>query len=195
MLGNLNGLAHEFKYFEEPGNVTTYTPALPEGARTDDDTDFEWVYIVEMQRRGTVYLSPGEISDLRKQRINRRIWCSNQYVIRAESPRCVAELPSSNEQIAKLRKACSAEVDRGILQSRDTKTRARAAYLAICLDMSGIYQEKHNNRWQEALQALKEHGNIIQAIYYHSNVPAGEALRKRASAAGLEKPATKTRLC
>ena len=79
MLGNLNGLPHEFKYIKEPGNVTTYTPALPRGARTDDDTDFEWVYIVEMQRRGTVYLSPGQIAELWRSRINRRIWCSNQY--------------------------------------------------------------------------------------------------------------------
>ncbi|HYW78153.1 MAG TPA: ADP-ribosylglycohydrolase family protein, partial [Thermoguttaceae bacterium] len=79
MLGNLNGLEHEFKYFEEPGNVATYTPSLPNGAHTDDDTDFEWVYIVEMQRRGTVYLAPGEIADLWRSRINRRIWCSNQY--------------------------------------------------------------------------------------------------------------------
>ena len=45
MLGNLNGIPHEMDYIEEPGNVKEYTPALPEGARTDDDTDFEWVYI------------------------------------------------------------------------------------------------------------------------------------------------------
>lgn len=41
MLGNLNGIHHEMQYINEPGNVTEYTPALPEGARTDDDTDFE----------------------------------------------------------------------------------------------------------------------------------------------------------
>ena len=50
LLGNLNGLAHENKYYDQPGNVTQYTPALPDGARTDDDTDIEWVYIVAMQR-------------------------------------------------------------------------------------------------------------------------------------------------
>ena len=49
MLGNLNGLVHEMKYIHEPGQVTSYVPELPEGARTDDDTDFEWVYVVEMQ--------------------------------------------------------------------------------------------------------------------------------------------------
>jgi hypothetical protein len=79
MLGNLNGLAHEMKYIAEPGGVTSYAPALLEGARTDDDTDFEWVYIVEMQRRGTVILTPQQIRALWVARINRRIWCSNQY--------------------------------------------------------------------------------------------------------------------
>ena len=39
LLGNLNGLKHEMKYIAEPGNVKEYTPALPEGAWTDDDTD------------------------------------------------------------------------------------------------------------------------------------------------------------
>ncbi|MCB1124638.1 MAG: ADP-ribosylglycohydrolase family protein, partial [Verrucomicrobiae bacterium] len=52
---------------------------LPEGARTDDDTDFEWVYIIEMQRAGKVLLPSDFVADLWRSRINRRIWCSNQY--------------------------------------------------------------------------------------------------------------------
>jgi len=79
ILGNLNGLPHEMKYIDEPGRVGVYTPALPDGAYTDDDTDFEWVYIVEMQRRGEPMLPAAEIADLWRERINRRIWCSNQY--------------------------------------------------------------------------------------------------------------------
>ena len=43
ILGNLNGIPHENKYINEPGNVKNYVPGLPDGARTDDDTDFEWV--------------------------------------------------------------------------------------------------------------------------------------------------------
>lgn len=79
MLGNLNGLAHEMKYIEEPGAVTGYTPALPNGAWTDDDTDFEWVYVLEMQRQNQTLLSPSQIASLWRQRINQRIWCSNQF--------------------------------------------------------------------------------------------------------------------
>ncbi len=82
LLGNLNGLAHENKYYDEPGNVVQYTPALPDGARTDDDTDIEWVYIVAMQRARTAMLAPEQITDLWKKHINSRIWCSNLYVRR-----------------------------------------------------------------------------------------------------------------
>jgi len=79
ILGNLNGLPHEMKYIDEPGNVTSYTPALREGARTDDDTDFEWVYIKIMQDENRLLLSPSRIRQLWMARINTRIWCSNQY--------------------------------------------------------------------------------------------------------------------
>ncbi|MHC4356536.1 MAG: ADP-ribosylglycohydrolase family protein, partial [Planctomycetota bacterium] len=82
LLGNLNGLAHENKYYNEPGNVTQYTPALPDGARTDDDTDIEWVYILGMQRAQTAMLAPEQITELWKKHINQRIWCSNLYVRR-----------------------------------------------------------------------------------------------------------------
>jgi hypothetical protein len=79
LLGDLNGLKHEMKYIAEPGNVQDYIPALPEGAWTDDDTDFEWVYIIEMQRSGRLFLPPARIVELWKKHINRRFWCANEY--------------------------------------------------------------------------------------------------------------------
>jgi hypothetical protein len=79
LLGNLNGLSHEMKYIAEPGKVAEYTPALPEGAWTDDDTDFEWVYIKVMQDEDCLLLPPQRIRRLWRERINRRIWCSNLY--------------------------------------------------------------------------------------------------------------------
>lgn len=79
ILGNLNGLPHEFKYIAEPGNVTKYVPALPEGAWTDDDTDFEWVYVKAMEDEDCLRLRPERIARLWRERINRRIWCANQY--------------------------------------------------------------------------------------------------------------------
>lgn len=79
MLGNLNGLPHEMKYIDEPGNVRNYVPALPDGAWSDDDTDFEWVYVVEMQKNRKPLLSQEQIFHFWKERINKRIWCSNLY--------------------------------------------------------------------------------------------------------------------
>jgi hypothetical protein len=79
MLGNLNGLKHENQYIAAPGNVDSYMPALPDGARTDDDTDFEWVYILAMQREDQICLPPQRIAQLWKERINRNIWCSNRF--------------------------------------------------------------------------------------------------------------------
>jgi len=79
VLGNLNGLPHEFKYIDEPGNVDTYTPSLPKGAFTDDDTDIEWVYLREISRSGVIELPPERIGALWKQHINRRIFCANLY--------------------------------------------------------------------------------------------------------------------
>ena len=73
LLGNLNGLPHENKYYDESGNVRQYTPALTNGARTDDDTDIEWVYISAMQRDRIVLLGPERITALWKQHINDHI--------------------------------------------------------------------------------------------------------------------------
>ncbi len=80
ILGDLNGLKHEMEYIAQPGNVTEYTPSLPNGAWTDDDTDIEWVYVMEMERSRTLLLPPARIADLWRAHINRRIWCSHQYV-------------------------------------------------------------------------------------------------------------------
>jgi len=79
LLGNLNGLPYEMKYIAEPGNVTQYTPSLPQGAWTDDDTDFEWVYIKVMEDENCLLLPSQRISRLWRERINTRIWCSNLY--------------------------------------------------------------------------------------------------------------------
>jgi len=79
ILGNLNGLKHEMKYIDQPGDVKGYVPALPEGAWTDDDTDFEWVYINLMQQENTLMLSEARLREIWMASINKRIWCSNRY--------------------------------------------------------------------------------------------------------------------
>src|SRR5690606_24741588 len=78
-LGVLNGLPYEFTFIEQPGGVTDYVPSLPAGARTDDDTDFEWVYISHMQKTGQIFIPYPEVAQLWRERINRNIWSANRY--------------------------------------------------------------------------------------------------------------------
>jgi len=79
IFGNLNGLPHEFKYIAEPGKVETYTPGLPKGAWTDDDTDIEWVYLAEMAATGELQVPPARLAELWRSNINTGIWCANLY--------------------------------------------------------------------------------------------------------------------
>jgi hypothetical protein len=79
VIGNLNGLPHEFKYINHPGKVEHFTPSLPKGAWTDDDTDIEWVYLREIARTGDNLISPKDIAALWKRHINRRIFAANRY--------------------------------------------------------------------------------------------------------------------
>jgi len=79
LIGNLNGLPHEFKYIDEPGALERYVPSLPEGARTDDDTDLEWVFVREIASSGRSLAPPERIVELWRRHINRSIWCANRY--------------------------------------------------------------------------------------------------------------------
>ncbi len=79
ILVNLNGLPHEMKYIDEPGNVENYVPSLQEDSWSDDDTDLEWIYVVEIQNQRNLFLTHCQILDLWKKRIHKRIWCSNLF--------------------------------------------------------------------------------------------------------------------
>jgi hypothetical protein len=82
IFGDLNGLPHEMKYIDAPGNVERYVPSLPEGAWTDDDTDIEWVHHFEMDRAGVTLVPYPRVAELWKAHINRRIWTANAYARR-----------------------------------------------------------------------------------------------------------------
>ncbi|MBI2480302.1 MAG: ADP-ribosylglycohydrolase family protein [Planctomycetia bacterium] len=79
LLGNLNGLKYEFKFGDEPGNVTEYVPGLPDGARTDDDTDIEWLYVVEMQRSGRLLVPYPRIRELWLENMQSGVWVANLF--------------------------------------------------------------------------------------------------------------------
>ena len=67
--------------------------------------------------------------------------------------------------------------------------KARAAYLAICLDVAPGIKERHRDQWSRAIQALASYPRVMQVMFYESPFPAGDAIRRKAPAAGLETPA------
>lgn len=77
--GNLNGLIHEHKYEDEPGNVKIYVPDLSDGAHTDDDSDIEFVYIYHMAKEDKIILPYKQIKVLWEEFINDYIYSSNRY--------------------------------------------------------------------------------------------------------------------
>jgi hypothetical protein len=79
MIGNMDGMLYEFKFYDKHGDVETYVPSLPNGAETDDDTDFEWVYIYNMQKMRTAYIPYEDLSNYWKSSINRGTWNANRY--------------------------------------------------------------------------------------------------------------------
>ena len=74
------GFHKKIRYINESGNVQNYTPSLLDGAWTDDDTDFEWFYIYEMQKKRDVFLEYDYITQSWIERVKRGIYCSNRFV-------------------------------------------------------------------------------------------------------------------
>lgn len=79
IIGVINGLPHEAKYDKNPGVLDKYTPEMLNGAYSDDDVDFEWVYAFEMQHKRMVYLPYPDIKQFWIERVNDRMWWANRY--------------------------------------------------------------------------------------------------------------------
>ena len=77
LIGGIEGLAHEFKYIREPRPELPDYKFLPEGARTDDDNDFEWTHLWFMDKEGVFKLSYPRIVEIWKANMNQGIWCAN----------------------------------------------------------------------------------------------------------------------
>src|SRR5512134_1525535 len=54
LIGGIEGLAHEFKYIQQPRQELPDYTFLPRGARSDDDNDFEWTHLFFMDREGAL---------------------------------------------------------------------------------------------------------------------------------------------
>jgi len=92
-----------------------------------------------------------------------------------------------------MRKHWKKEIEQSIAKGNPDGL-ARAAYLAICLDLAQDLRRSHPGQWARALAALQSRPKVMQVLFYESPIPAGEALRAKAVAAGLARPEQKIRL-
>lgn len=77
LIGGIEGLAHEFKYNEEPRPDLPELEMLPDGARTDDDNDFEWTHLYFMDREGQLLLPHERVVEIWKANMNTGLWVAN----------------------------------------------------------------------------------------------------------------------
>ena len=80
------------------------------------------------------------------------------------------------------------------ISSEDSKAQARAAYIAICLELDQKMKKKQKKNWKQALAALQGFDQIPQVLFHHSPVPAAKALQEKALAAGIKAPEERRRL-
>lgn len=116
------------------------------------------------------------------------------YRIRTESPSNVEPLPDLKRQYASMRSSLAREIEKGVRDGSTDRERARAAYLAICLDLAPGLKAKHQVQWATAVSSLGKYPRVLQAVFYEAAIPAGDRIREKALAAGLQKPATHTKL-
>lgn len=88
MIGNIYGLPHEGKYVNEPGPENWpygYSKNLGKlkehnGAFSDDDTDVEYMYLLQMQKYGPEP-SYSQLSEAWKYHIRDRVWLANRAAL------------------------------------------------------------------------------------------------------------------
>lgn len=78
LIGGIEGLPHEFKYNEQPRATLPDFTFLKEGARTDDDNDFEWTHLWFMDKEGVIKLPYPRIVEIWKANMNSGLWVANK---------------------------------------------------------------------------------------------------------------------
>lgn len=78
VIGGLEGLPHEFKYNENPRSSLPDFQYLPDGARTDDDNDFELTHLYFMDKENTLKLQYNRVAEIWKANMNTGIWVANK---------------------------------------------------------------------------------------------------------------------
>ena len=78
LIGGLEGLPYEWKFYDEPRESLPDFNFLPNGARTDDDNDFELTHLYFMDREGILKLPYERIAQIWKTNMRTGIWAANK---------------------------------------------------------------------------------------------------------------------
>jgi hypothetical protein len=80
------------------------------------------------------------------------------------------------------------QIRRDLTEGGSDIDRARATYLAVCLDLASSLRNSHPEAWSQGVTALQEQQRVLQVLFHHSPVPAAETLRNRFLEAGARAP-------
>ena len=88
IVGNIYGLSYEFRYIDEPGpDVFPYgfgeslqRVEVVDGAFSDDDTDIEYMYLLQMERHG-IEPSYRQLAAAWKHHVRDRVWVANRSAL------------------------------------------------------------------------------------------------------------------
>jgi hypothetical protein len=116
------------------------------------------------------------------------------YCISTQQPANILPLTDPQDELSHILAQMNAPITQSVLNSESHRELALAAYSAICLDLSQNLKQKHPAQWQKAIEALNQYPNVLQALFFNSPTPAGDALRHKAPLIGLNKPAQKARI-
>ncbi len=88
IVGNTYGLSYEFRFLDEPGPDAFpygYGPMLErvaavDGAFSDDDTDIEYMYLLQMERHG-IEPNYAQLADAWKYHVRDKVWIANRAAL------------------------------------------------------------------------------------------------------------------
>jgi hypothetical protein len=110
------------------------------------------------------------------------------YQIPVEQPAPVINLSSIEDQKKQLHADFEKQIVQGI-GSTEREERARAAYMAVCLDMSNNLSISNPKQWRLACSDLSGYWKIMENIFYASrNFEAGRLFGKKFEESGFTIP-------
>ena len=88
IVGNIYGLSYEFKFIAEPGpddfpygfGASLQRVEEANGAFSDDDTDIEYMYLLQMERHG-IEPSYAQLAEAWKHHVRDKVWVANRMAL------------------------------------------------------------------------------------------------------------------